>query len=178
MFSLNTKKQVATILAVLLLASIACRVEMPRIVFEESPTPIQIPTEVITQVITEIVTPTPLPVSPTPEPSLTPEPSVSPTFDPLAAPIYYPLPNCVASRLRIGDQAMVSHVGGPNGIRYGLDLQYDTVVYWAQPGEFLTILDGPWCSHGWIVWFVETLSGLKGYTPEGNGESYWLLPVK
>jgi hypothetical protein len=73
---------------------------------------------------------------------------------------------------------MVSLVGGPNGIRYGLNIQDDTVIAYAQPGSTLDIVNGPWCSHGWLVWMVRMQDGLQGYTPEGNGQEYWLLPLK
>jgi hypothetical protein len=132
----------------------------------------------VTQVITQIIPPTPIPVTPTLAPTETSvPPSPTPTFDALAAPIYYPIAGCVASRLHVGDQAMVSLVGGPNGIRYGRDLAEDSVFAYAQPGQILEIVNGPWCSRGWIVWFVRTGDGVEGFTPEGDGNEYWLLPV-
>ena len=132
----------------------------------------------VTQVITQIIPPTPVPMTATPAPTETPlPPSPTPTFDPLAAPIYYPLEDCVASRLHVGDLAMVSLDGGPNGIRYGRDLFEDTVFAYAQPGSNVEIVNGPWCSRGWIVWFVRTAGGTEGFTPEGDGNTYWLLPV-
>lgn len=143
---------------------------------EPSNTP---PVLVITQVVTEIIPPSPLPATPTLPNTSTPEPPTpTPTFDPLSAPIYYPLKDCVASRLHIGDIAMVSLQGGPNGIRYGRDLYYDTIIAYAQPGALLEITNGPWCSRGWIVWMVRMQDGTVGYTPEGNGEEYWLLPTR
>ncbi len=136
------------------------------------------PVVVITQVVTEMIPPTPLPVTPTIAPSATAlPPTITPTWDPLSAPIYYPIPDCVASRLHIGDKAMVSFVGGANGIRYGRDLAEETVIGYAQPGAILEITNGPWCSRGWLVWMVKTADGLTGYTPEGDGNSYWLLPT-
>ena len=160
----------------LLLASMACRVEAPRLILDESPT-VQ-PTIMITQVITQIITATTVPTTPTPPPSPTAEPSPTPTFDPLSVPIYYPLADCVASRLHVGDRAMVSLVGGPNGIRYGPDVHEDMIDSYAQPGDILQIVGGPICSWGWIVWLVETQNGVRGYTPEGDGNTYWLLPVE
>ena len=173
------KRPVLLVLVALLIASIACRVEAPRIVLEESPTPTTQPTQIITQVVTEIITPTPLPILPTSPPTQSSEPTPTPTFDPFSAPIYYPLPDCVASRLHKNDTAIVTSVGGANGIRYSPDMSLsDNIEQYAQPGDTLIIRDGPWCSYGWIVWFVETSGGFLGYTPEGNGEVYWLLPVK
>ena len=164
------------VFSLLALAMMACRIEMPRIVMEEdTPTPNVI---VITQVATQIITATPAPpVLVTQVPTELPGPTLTPTWDPLAAPIYYPLEGCVASRLKVGTRAMVSYVGGANGIRYGLDMQYDTIAVYAEPGEVLEIIGGPWCSHGWIVWMVRTATGFVGYTPEGDGNSYWLLPM-
>ncbi len=134
---------------------------------------------VITQIVTQIIPPTPVPMTATPVPTDTPVvPTATPTFDPLSAPIYYPLEDCVASRLHIGDFAMVSYVGGANGIRYGRDLAEATVFAYAQPGDILEIVNGPWCSRGWLVWMVRTADGNVGYTPEGDGNSYWLLPTK
>jgi hypothetical protein len=130
----------------------------------------------VTQVVTEIIPPTPLPPTETPLPTETPVPP-TPTFDPLSAPIYYPLADCVASRLHVGDQAMVSLDGGPNGIRYGRDLAEATIITEALPGAILDIVNGPWCSRGWIVWFVRTQDGVEGFTPEGDGNRYWLLPT-
>jgi hypothetical protein len=137
------------------------------------------PVLVVTQVVTEIVPPTLPPMTATPAPTATlAPPTLTPTYDPLAAPIYYPLgDDCVASRLHIGDRAMVSKVGGPNGIRYGRDLAEDTIIAYAQPGAILEIINGPWCSRGWLVWLVRTADGIVGYTPEGDGNNYWLFPA-
>jgi len=143
---------------------------------EQAATP---PIIVITQIVTEMIPPTPLPVTPSPVPTATPlPPTITPTYDPLSAPIYYPLEDCVASRLHVGDTAMVSLVGGANGIRYGRDMAEAAISGYAQPGALLQIQGGPWCSRGWIVWMVKTADGMVGFTPEGDGNTYWLLPVK
>ncbi len=138
-------------------------------------------TVVVTQVVTQVILPTDTPpsvITTTPEPTITPVPlTAAPTYDPYSAPIYYPLPDCVASRLHRGDKAFVTFGGGPNAIRYGTDLHNDTVLGYAQEGEVLEIVDGPYCNSGWIVWMVRTASGVVGYTPEGSGNEYWLLPV-
>lgn len=133
----------------------------------------------VTQIITQIIPPTPVPMTATPAPTETPQPpSPTPTWDPLSAPIYFPIAGCVASRLHVGDIAMVSLVGGANGIRYGRDLSEDTVIAYVQPGSTVEIVNGPWCSRGWLVWFVRTGDGVEGFTPEGDGNEYWLLPVR
>jgi hypothetical protein len=160
----------------LLMATLACRVEPPKIVMEENtPTPV---VAVITQVITQIVSPTPAPTQPpTLVPTETLGPTLTPTWDPMSAPIYYPLEDCVASRLHIGDKAMVSYLGGANAIRYGTDTSNDTVLTYAQPGEILEIIGGPVCDWGLLVWMVRTRDGVVGFTPEGDGNEYWLIPA-
>jgi hypothetical protein len=40
----------------------------------------------------------------------------------------------------------------------------------------MLIIDGPYCYENWIVWQVDTDGGLQGFTPEGNGDEYWLIP--
>lgn len=173
------KRPILLVLVALIAVSIACRVEAPRIIMEESPTPTDPPTLVFTQVVTQIITPTPAPVLPTVPATAGVEPTLTPTYDPFSVPIYYPLPDCVASRLYKGDTAMVSFQGGDNAIRYSPDMSLaENIVGYAQPGDRLIIRDGPYCSYGWLVWFVETLDGVLGYTPEGNGETYWLVPVQ
>jgi len=158
-------------LSVLLVLS-ACRSSGP--VQTQGTAPVMIITQVVNQVVTATFAPTATLVpSPTPVPSLTP----TPTFDPYSAPVYYPLKDCVASRLHQGDVARVAPGGTANGIRYGLDLYVDTIIYSAKQGELLDIVGGPFCSRGWIVWQVKTSSGVIGFTPEGNGYEYWLLPT-
>ena len=46
-----------------------------------------------------------------------------------------------------------------------------------QPGQGMTIIEGPVCTDGWIWWKVQTdHTNLIGWTAEGDGDSYWLVP--
>lgn len=46
-----------------------------------------------------------------------------------------------------------------------------------QPGQGMTIIEGPVCTDGWIWWKVQAdHTNLIGWTAEGDGDSYWLLP--
>ena len=177
MLDKNKKKQIYVIILVsLFLASLACRIEAPRIILSETAT--NTPVDVITQVVTEVITPTPQPIITQAPPTATPAPTLTPTWDPLSVPIYFPLADCVASRLHIGDRAMVSLLGGPNAIRSSADLRTDTnIIGYADPGAILLIEGGPHCDLNHIIWLVETMDGVRGFTPEGNGEQYWLFPV-
>lgn len=172
----NTKERYIFPLVVtcLLLVTIACGISSAQVQTAE---PTITPTVIETQIPTETTPPTETSVIESPAvPSPTFVPVVTTTYDPASVPIYYPLEDCAASRLYVGDKAFVTFEGGPNGIRYGNDLHEDNIIGYAQPGETLEILEGPFCSYGWIVWFVQTEEGLEGYTPEGSGEKYWLLP--
>lgn len=158
---------------ILIVFAAGCIVQQPA-ANSQSGTPTVI---LITQIVTQIVPPTPITPSPTSPPTDTPEPTPTATFDPINAPIYYPLADCIASRLHIGDKAMVSQNGNPQGIRYSRDMADKAVDTMVQPGATLQIVNGPWCSRGWLVWQVQTADGIIGYTPEGDGNEYWLFPI-
>jgi hypothetical protein len=113
-----------------------------------------------------------------PSPTRTPRPTNT-ARSPTAVPTYeeyFPLQNCNASRLRVGDRAYVSFGGGPNGIRSEPDTNLDNIIGYAQEGEYVDIIGGPLCNYGWVLWRVESDGGVEGWTPEGNGREYWLIP--
>ena len=118
-----------------------------------------------------IVTPTLTPTER--EMSLTDEPYITPT------PIrYFPLANCAASQLRVGDSAYVSYEGGTNKLRSTPDTHLsNNIIRQIQPGEVVEIIDGPKCNYGWILWKVMTTDDKTGWTPESDGEEFWLLPI-
>lgn len=90
---------------------------------------------------------------------------------------YFPLEDCPASRLHVGSQAFVSLDTGENAIRSEPDTNpSDNILGRAQPGEQLEVIGGPVCNYGWVLWEVRTEGGLEGWTPEGDGEEYWLVP--
>lgn len=92
--------------------------------------------------------------------------------------IYYPMFNCAASQLQVGDSAFVSYQGGKNKIRSTPDTHpSDNVVGIIQPGEVVQIIDGPVCNYGWILWKVRTTRDEDGWTPESDGDEFWLLPL-
>lgn len=172
------KQMIPLLLVTLFLVSTACSFSL----FEEPTATPQPPvTVVVTKVITLIVPPTETPiVTDVPVVTLTPSPTVPPiaagTYDPYSVQIYYPIEGCPASRLHIGDRATVTIGGGPNAIRFGANTHYDNIIGHAQEGEGMLIVDGPYCYENWIVWQVDTDGGLQGFTPEGNGDEYWLIP--
>lgn len=136
-----------------------------------------------TVVVTQLVTPDTPTAAATQAPASTATPAASPTPDfsptPLSFPIYYPLENCVASRLHPYDYAYITYGGGANALRSSPDLHAsDNIVGYAEEGQEILILAGPECSEGWIVWAVEIVaSGAQGWTPESDGNMWFIEPV-
>jgi hypothetical protein len=81
---------------------------------------------------------------------------------------------CPGARLHISERAYVPP-GFGQSILSGPDLNFNSVIGQVQEGDIVKILDGPWCHFNWSVWKIETKGGLVGFTPESNGEKYWLL---
>jgi len=50
-----------------------------------------------------------------------------------------------------------------------------TILGEAQAGENLLVIDGPQCANGYSWWKVRSLTGLEGWTAEGDASAYWLV---
>jgi|GEM_PF-1861700 len=90
--------------------------------------------------------------------------------------------NCMdapSSRLRVGDRAYVSY--DPPESNHVRVKPYNGagILGKMPPGETMVILDGPICASGWVWWLVhsEQQTELSGWTPEGNPNTYWLVPL-
>lgn len=47
-----------------------------------------------------------------------------------------------------------------------------------NPGEKIRVTEGPVCTEGWVWWKVDARNGsLIGWTAEGDGQDYWLIPL-
>jgi hypothetical protein len=114
-------------------------------------------------------------------PTVTPD--VYPTYPPPitltnSPPTYYPLSNCAASRIHKGDSVYVDFTGGNNAIRSSADVHSSTnKISVAYSGDVLVVIGDPVCSYGWILWEVRTVTGLTGWTPESDGNTFWLDPI-
>jgi Tol biopolymer transport system component len=53
-----------------------------------------------------------------------------------------------------------------------------TTIGYMDPGGEAVILDGPGCADGWVWWQVRLDNGLSGWTAEGDGDVYWLVPLR
>ncbi|MCZ7554234.1 MAG: hypothetical protein M5U05_16925 [Anaerolineales bacterium] len=137
------------------------------------------PVVLITQMVTQIVaTPTITPAPPQiSEVFEAPAPVASSGYDPFSVPIYYPIRGCFASRLHVGDVAFVANGAGTIGIHQTHDIGYAPIWRHLNPGELMDVIDGPWCDRGALTWKIATSDGLVGFVPEGDGNTYWLLPM-
>jgi hypothetical protein len=63
-----------------------------------------------------------------------------------------------------------------NRVREGPGEKY-SVIDTIGPGKAVEVLEGPMCSDNWTWWKVRTVeTGLVGWTVEGDGPTYWLVP--
>lgn len=117
--------------------------------------------------------PTPTGTNTKSAPTKTPSSYLTPT--PKA---YYPLPNCAASQLHVGDSAYISYEGKKNRLRSSPDTHpSDNIIGEILQGEVVEIIDGPKCNYGWVLWKVRTTRNEVGWTPEGNTEEFYMFPL-
>lgn len=104
-------------------------------------------------------------VYPTPLPTPTPAPRLCPNSPP--------------PRLTVGEYAYVAFSPPlPNRVR-NIPAKQGAVLDRAKPGEAMKVLFGPVCRDGWTWWKVRLeRSGIVGWTAEGDGNTYWLVPCK
>jgi hypothetical protein len=95
--------------------------------------------------------------------------------DPTAQACLNPLP----TRLEAGGFAYVDPDPPlPNNLRRDAGKD-QPLIGEIQPGQAMRILEGPECADGWVWWRVRTFEPeLTGWTAEGNGEEYWLIPCE
>lgn len=115
-------------------------------------------------------------------PSLTPTllmPTTEPTSFITPTPErYFPIANCAASQLHLGDSAFVDYDGGRNSLRDTPDTHpSDNIVGYIYPGEVVEIIDGPVCNYGWVLWKVLTTRYEEAWTPETDGKAFWIVPL-
>jgi hypothetical protein len=140
------------------------------------------PTVVVVQYVTQVVaTVTPAPPMPT-QPPATAEPVVpasSTGFDPFRVEVYYPIMGCkVASRIHSGERAYVANNrSGTLGFHMSADIGDAPIYRSMNNGEILEVVNGPYCQLDSLVWGVLDNEGKLGYVAEGDGNSYWLLPL-
>ncbi|MBX3001406.1 MAG: SH3 domain-containing protein [Caldilineaceae bacterium] len=79
------------------------------------------------------------------------------------------------TRLRVNGQAFLDG-DRRNNVRSGAGTN-NRLVGQIQPGETVTILDGPRCAESMVWWYVRSSQGVVGWTSEGASNEYWLAPL-
>lgn len=143
----------------------------------ETATPGVAPTQGVAPTLTTIPTNT-LPAPPPASPTLPPTTPASSTSTPALKPTWLPCGGSNFSRLYVGDIAYVSFDPPlPNRVRREPNTA-SVILGMLQPGERMEIIGGPVCSNQWIWWQIRSqVTGLTGWTAEGDTISYWLVPV-
>jgi len=102
-------------------------------------------------------------------PTITPTPTIPP---------YRACPDAFPSRLHIGDRATVSEDPPvANNLRNEPGTEGTNIIGKIDPGMEVEILDGPQCLNKWVWWKVKVVTtGKVGWTSEGDGANYWLVP--
>ena len=80
------------------------------------------------------------------------------------------------SQLEVGKSAIVTP-GASNRVR-SAPYKGDNIVVNISAGTVVKILEGPACADGLVFWKVENaiIPGGVGWTAEGDGTEYWLVP--
>jgi hypothetical protein len=82
--------------------------------------------------------------------------------------------NAPLPRLVVGGSGLVTP-GLPNKLRAGPH-KSDTVIGSMPAGAIFSVIGGPICGDG-LRWWQVTYKGLNGWTADGQGTEYWLLPA-
>ena len=90
-----------------------------------------------------------------------------------SAPAARPCDGAPLPRLVVGGKAVVTP-GLPNKLRAGPH-KIDTVIGAIPSGGIANVIGGPVCGDG-LRWWQVTYKGLNGWTADGTGAEYWLLP--
>lgn len=168
-FISRTSKAYLCLVFIAIIITTACTTPTPAVVVITQNVP---QTVIVTQLVTVEVTPIP---------SITTVPQITPTNSSGVADFdfYYPFPDsdCGLSIVHVGDSVYVNYGGTTNALRKTPDNRFPTnIIGYAIQGESLDVVDGPVCSYGLVMWKVKTSYDVYGWTPEGNGTDFWLIP--
>jgi hypothetical protein len=112
------------------------------------------------------------------QPTISGTPTISPTASPTAYPTWQPCEDAPSSQLLVGSEAeAASDQASPKEVWNQPGRESALVVGVMNPGEDIEILGGPVCMDQMVWWEIESLErDLEGWMPEGDGDSYWIVP--
>jgi hypothetical protein len=109
-----------------------------------------------------------------------PPPTATPTITVTVDPSIYEgsCPDITTTPFQIGMRARLSDDNAiPNRVRAEPTNQ-SPILWYLEPGVIVDILAGPACVDTWVWWNVMNEdTGETGWTAEGNGTQYWLVPL-
>jgi Bacterial SH3 domain len=109
-------------------------------------------------------------------PTLTPWPTHTRPAGSMVTATLSSCPGAPVFRLAAGMRATVSQNPPiPSRVREQPSLQ-GKLVGQIEPGEVVTVLEGPRCADNYAWWKVQSAKGLMGWTVEGDKRNYWLVP--
>jgi hypothetical protein len=121
-------------------------------------------------------TETPSAPSPTDTAVVVPTSAATPA---LAEDVYEPIPGCARSRLHWGDIIRIVPEIEYVRIRSTADTSpSDNIVRKWYRSELAQITGLPRCNYGWIIWPIRTADNTKGWVPESNGTTFWVMKVR
>lgn len=149
---------------------------------EAQPTPTLIDFRIGQEPTEQKATPTPkvVTVVVTATPNIMAQKTASAKFITPTPVMRFPLPNCAGTQLKVGDTGFIAWDTTPNRLRTTPDTHPSNNFVddgRVPPGGILEILDGPKCNYGWVLWYVRTTWDVEGWTPETDGDEYWILPI-
>ena len=116
---------------------------------------------------------------PRPTRTLSPMPTKTPTVTSTPRLPWVPCLSAPPSQLQPGQEVYVSFAPElssrlrdlPSRVKGG-------IVGSLEAGDKATIVRGPGCGENMVWWYVRPVeTGPEGWTPEGNWDAYWLLPL-
>lgn len=84
-------------------------------------------------------------------------------------------PDDLEAYLKIGGLAQVTP-GDANNVRKSATTSSESVGK-IPGGEVFEVMDGPLCADGYVWWQVQYLD-IRGWTVEGDGDVYWIVPYE
>ncbi len=128
-----------------------------------------------------------LSITPTPTPTLTPTFTPTPTPTPTLTLTPFPTifgsmgdicPGSPPTRLRVGIVGKVEEGGVNNRLRDAPSTQDGAIIGLLPPGSTFQIIGGPTCdTTEFLRWWQVIAGGQTGWTAEGKGEEYYLVPA-
>lgn len=97
--------------------------------------------------------------------------------EPYASAVAVNCPGAPKTRLKVGDYAQGSTASSTSSRVRSAPGTAAGILGLLPPGKAVEVIGGPECANGYLWWRIQFLEGdLVGWTAEGQGSDYWLVP--